>query len=393
MNLTPTGNQGAAGDAAETGSGGDNRSEVAPECALGTRKRRPGAATEAVSAASGPGRPRENPAKQALHGNPGSKVSPIKSESGRETIRAERVRATARQSRAPATLANYARAWRQYAAWCAHEGRVALDADPQGAAATVAEYLRDRADGGLKWNTLGLDLAGITFRYQDAGLPRPSQHPGLKRFTEGLRRELGRATESKAPVTDAELRAMLATLPATIHGARDRALLLVGFVGAFRRSELVALDVEDVIEERQGLVITLRRSKSDQEGLGQRKAIPYGADATTCPVRALRAWLDAAAIIEGPVFRALDRHGNVSVVRTDGLTVARVVKRTALAAGLDAERFSGHSLRLGFVTTAAQRGCSERAIANQTGHRSMTVLRGYIRRATVFEENAAVAVL
>ncbi len=338
----------------------------------------------------GSGRPRENPMKQALHGDPGSKVSPIKSESGRETIRAERVRATARQSRAPATLANYARAWREYAAWCAHEGRDALDADPEGAAATVAEYLRDRVDGGLKWNTLGLDLAGITFRHQDAGLLRPSQHPGLKRFAEGLRRELGRATESKAPITDAELRAMLATLPATIHGVRDRALLLVGFVGAFRRSELVALDVEDVVEERQGLVITVRRSKTDQESVGALKAIPFGAG-DHCPVRALRAWLEAVAITTGPLFRSIDRHGNVSAARIDGLTVARVVKRTALAAGLEAERFSGHSLRLGFVTAAAQRGCSERAIANQTGHRSMPVLRGYIRRAHVFDQSAATA--
>lgn len=308
----------------------------------------------------------------------------------KQGTRAERVRETARRSRAPATLANYARVWRQFEAWCAAEARTALDPDPEAAAGTVAEYLRDRADQGARWPTVGLDLAGIAFRYRDAGLPSPSQHPGVKHFVEGLRRELGRAAPSRAAITEAELKAMLATLPATIHGARDRALLLVGFVGAFRRSELVALDVEDVVEERHGLVISVRRSKTDQDGGGQLKAIPFGAG-DACPVRALRAWLEAAAITDGPLFRAIDRHGNVRPGRTDGLTVARVVKRATRAAGLEAERFSGHSLRLGFVTTAAQRGSSERAIANQTGHRSMPVLRGYIRRATVFEENAAVA--
>ncbi len=310
----------------------------------------------------------------------------------KDGTRAERVRETARRSRAPATLANYARAWGGFAAWCAREGRVALDAAPDAAAATVAEYLRDRADEGLRWPTVGLDLAAIAFGYRDAGLPPPSQHNGVKRFTEGLRRELGRATASKAPVTEAELRAMVAALPATIQGIRDRAILLVGFVGAFRRSELVGLDVEDVAEHQAGLVITARRSKTDQEARGFEKAIPLGATPDLCPVRALKAWLEAARITSGPLLRSIDRHGNVAPDRISGLTVARVVKRVATAAGLDAERFSGHSLRLGFVTTAAQRGCSERSIANQTGHRSMPVLRSYIRRATVFEENAAVAV-
>jgi len=215
----------------------------------------------------------------------------------------------------------------------------------------------------------------------------------VKRFTAGLRRELDRPARQKAPITEAELKAMLATLPATLVGVRDRALLLVGFVGAFRRSELVALDVESVANDPAGATISLDRSITHQESTGFAKALPFGATPETCPVRALRAWLEAASITEGPLFRSVDRHGNVKADRTDGLTVARVVKRAALAAGLDAERSSGHSLRLGFATTAARRGCSERSIANQTGHRSMLVLRGYIRRANVFEDNAAMNLL
>lgn len=364
------------------------------KCAPGTGPKRESAPEEPPGTRKVRGGARDVPPKTPQKPGVGVQTSIYKKNDSSDLLadRAARVRATARRSRADATLANYARAWRTFAAWCAHEGRVALDPDPERAAASVAEYLRDRADAGMKWPTCGLDLAGIGFRYADAGLPRPSQHPGLKRFVEGLRREVGRATASKAPVTDAELKAMLATLPPTIRGVRDRALLLVGFVGAFRRSELVGLDVDDVAEDPQGLVITVRRSKTDQEAVGQLKAIPYSADAAACPMRALRAWLEAAEIAEGPLFRAIDRHGNVKLSRTDGLTVARVVKRAALAEGLEPARVSGHSLRAGFVTAAAQRGASERAIANQTGHRSMLMLRSYIRRANAFEENAATAV-
>jgi len=212
-------------------------------------------------------------------------------------------------------------------------------------------------------------------------------------FTAGLRRELGRPARQKAPVTEAELKAMLTALPATLVGIRDRALLLIGVVGAFRRSDLVASPSNPLQTTPAGATISLERSKTAQESTGFAKAIPFVATAETFPVRALRAWLEAAGITSGPLFRSVDRHGNVRAVRADGLTVATVVKRAALAAGLDAERFSGHSLRLGFVTTAASRNCSERSIANQTGHRSMLVLRGYIRRANVFEKNAVTTVI
>jgi integrase len=137
------------------------------------------------------------------------------------------------------------------------------------------------------------------------------------------------------------------------------------------------------------LRVTIRRSKTDQEASGRQIALPYGSDPQTCPVTALRAWLEHAGITRGAIFRGVDRHGNVSTKRLSDRAVADVVKRAARGAGLDPEEFSGHSLRAGFATTAAAAGANERQIANQTGHTSMEVLRGYIRHGSLFTDNAA----
>jgi integrase len=173
---------------------------------------------------------------------------------------------------------------------------------------------------------------------------------------------------------------------------RDRALLLLGFAGAFRRSELVSLDVEDLEFSRAGLVVRLRRSKTDQEGQGRRIGVPRGQRAETCPLMALQAFLKAASIESGPLFRGVNRHGQLLQGRLSDRAVALVVKRRVEAVGLDPERFAGHSLRAGLATSAAAAGASERAIAKQTGHKSMAVLRRYIRDGDLFRDNAAAAV-
>jgi integrase len=172
-------------------------------------------------------------------------------------------------------------------------------------------------------------------------------------------------------------------------GLRDRALILLGFAGAFRRAELVALDVTDLQFSRDGLTVTLRRSKTDQEGQGRKIGIPYGANPETCPVRTLQAWLEEAAIAEGPVFRSLSRHGKVRPGRLSSVDVARVVKKLANRAGLDPAKYAGHSLRAGHATSAAASGASERSIMNQTGHRSVQMVRRYIREGSLFRENSA----
>jgi integrase len=184
---------------------------------------------------------------------------------------------------------------------------------------------------------------------------------------------------------------MVHELPANrLIGKRDRALLLVGFAGAFRRSELVGLDVGDLSwQEGQGVIVTLRRSKTDQEGQGQKVGIPFGQGEETCPVRALREWLAAAQISEGPVFRAVDRHGNVSSRGMCGRSVARVVQRSIGHTGKDARKFGGHSLRSGLATSAAMAGKSMNAIMGQTRHKSEAMVRLYIREGSLFRDNAA----
>jgi integrase len=176
-----------------------------------------------------------------------------------------------------------------------------------------------------------------------------------------------------------------------VIGTRDRALLLVGFAGAFRPSELVALDMADLQFTGDGLVITLRRSKVDQEGEGRKLGIPYGTNPDTCPVRSLKAWLEAGGIESGPVFCSITRHGKIGA-RLSSYAVALVVEQYAGALGLDAATYAGHSLRAGLATSAAIAGASERAIMNQTGHRSAAMVRRYIRDGNLFRENTAARV-
>jgi Phage integrase family len=202
----------------------------------------------------------------------------------------------------------------------------------------------------------------------------------------GIRRAKGTAPETKAPTLTDDIRAMCAKLPEGLLGVRDRALLLLGFAGAFRRSELVSLDVSDLELNSQGLVVMLRRSKTDQEGAGRKIGIPYGSTYWTCPVRSLQAWLEESGIVEGPLFRCVNRHGKIQPGRLSGFAVSLIVKRYAAAAGLDVTKSSGHSLRAGFATSAAIGGASERAIMNQTGHRSTAHGPPLHRDADLFRE-------
>lgn len=203
----------------------------------------------------------------------------------------------------------------------------------------------------------------------------------------GIRRRLGAAPAQKAPVLVADLRAMVTALPDTVIGRRDRALVLVGWCGAFRRSELAALEVGDLAFDDRGLVVTLRKSKTDQEGLGRKVPVPYGRSADTCPVRALRAWLEAAGITSGRVFRRVDR-GRVGASLT-AHGVARVVKKLAGRVGLNVSDFSGHSLRAGLVTSAALAGVVHQRISKVTGHRNGYGVSLYVRPANDDVEHAA----
>lgn len=301
----------------------------------------------------------------------------------------ERAKEYARQAKAENTLRAYRSDWAHFEEWCSRQGLAPLPAAP----ATVALYITALAEAGRTVSTIRRRLASISAVHQAAGHQSPTQDMQVKTIWAGIRRAKGTAQRQVAPVVTEHLRAIVGALQLdTLAGLRDRALLLVGFIGAFRRSELVGLNVEDLTPTAEGFVVTLRRSKTDQEGEGETKAIPYGANAETCPARALRAWLDAAGITSGPVFRAVNRHGQVSAGRLSDRAVALIVKRSVEAVGLDASRFSGHSLRAGFATAAARAGASERDIARVTHHKSDRVLRRYIRDAQVFDNAALSAV-
>jgi len=203
----------------------------------------------------------------------------------------------------------------------------------------------------------------------------------------------GTAQIGKRPILTEDLRQLVKCLPNNLAGRRDRALLLVGFAGGFRRSELVGLSLNDLTFTGGGLIVLLRRSKTDQEAQGREVGIPFGSTPATCPVRALRAWLaDLEPEGAGPLFRPVNRHGHLLARRVTDRAVALVVKKWARAAGLETADLAGHSLRSGLATSAAAAGVSERAIMAQTGHRSLTTLRKYIRSGSLFLENAAAKV-
>lgn len=287
-------------------------------------------------------------------------------------------------SKAENTLRGYKSDWCDFCGWCESAGVCPLPAAPE----TAAAYIAERA-GHLKPGSIQRRLNAIAEAHKAAGLDSPT-HAGIVRNTlKGIKRTPGTAPTQKAPVLTVDIRAMVAAADAGLIGSRDRALILLGFAGAFRRSELVGLDVEDCPFSRDGLTVMLRRSKTDQEGAGRKVGIPFGSDPSTCPVRNVQDWLEQAMIIGGPLFRPINRHGQVQPGRLSGIDVARVVKKLAQRAGLDAAQYAGHSLRAGHATAAAIGGASERSIMHQTGHRSVQMVRRYIRDANLFRENSA----
>jgi integrase len=290
-------------------------------------------------------------------------------------------------SRAKNTTRVYRTGWAQFTAWCDEHGVTSLPAGAE----TVALYVADLAKA-AKPATIDLRLAAISAAHRAAGYDTPTKEEAVRLVRRGVRRTLGTAQRQVRPVTVPDLRAMLQGLGTDPAGCRDRALLLLGFAGALRRSELVSLDVTDITESSDGLTVRLRRSKTDQEGAGRAIGIPYGSNPVTCPVRAWRAWLEVSGITEGHAFCPVDRHGHLGTTRLSGNAVALVLKRHASRAGFDPGEVAGHSLRAGLATSAAAARVPERVIADQTGHRGTAMLRRYIREGSLFRENTASAV-
>jgi integrase len=255
----------------------------------------------------------------------------------------------------------------------------------------LAAYLAARADT-LAVATLVRHLASISKAHEARGLPNPTRAELVRATMRGIKRTRGCGQREAKPLLRDDLLLVLDAMGEGLKDIRDRALLLIGFAGALRRSELVGLDIGDIEHVRQGIVLTLRRSKTDQDGQGCKIGIPFGRT-RWCPVAALDTWLAASGVAEGAIFRPVDRHGRIQRARLSGEAVLFVVRERVAAGGLDPTQYSGHSLRAGLATSAAQAGMPTWRIRAQTRHASDIMLARYIRTGELFTDNAAGALL
>lgn len=292
------------------------------------------------------------------------------------------VRAYIAAEKSDNTRRAYKADWADFGAWCAGVDLIALPAEP----ATVARYLAQLADGGKKASTIQRRVAAIRAVHKAAGHEPPTNAEGVKATMRGIRRAKGSKPTRKAPATAELLHQVLGHLKPGLQGLRDRAVLLICFAAALRRSELVDLKVNNVQRRPRGIVLEIEGSKTDQEGRGELIPVPNGRELR--PVSALDAWLEAAGITDGPLFREVDRHGRVGANAICDRTVARIIQRTCKAAGLDPRLFGGHSMRAGFVTSALDRQVDPFKIMGISRHVKVDTLKIYDRRETGFDDAA-----
>ncbi len=297
----------------------------------------------------------------------------------------EAAKAYAAASRAPGTRRAYAADWRGFLAWCGERGAAPLPADPR----LVAVFLAGEAARGCAPATVGRRLAAIGHAHLQRGHLPPRRAEGAAALLEvmaGICRSHGRPPRRKQAADADVLRDLLRATPGDdLRSVHDRALLAIGMAGAFRRSELVALQVGQLTREARGLCVRFGQTKADQEGRGEEIAIPEGRRIR--PVQLLEAWLAQRAITGGAVFRRL-RGGLATSDPMSDRAVARVVQARAAAAGYDPGRFAGHSLRAGFITAGARAGASVFKLKEVSRHRSTDVLASYVRDAHIFEDHA-----
>ena len=303
----------------------------------------------------------------------------------------ERVRQLLRAAVAPETRRAYASRLKRFFTWCQAEGvSTAFPTSPE----VLAAYVASLADSGAAPATIEQILAAIAAAHRAEGIPSPTETLLVKKTLRGYRREHGAAPKKKDAATVEVVRMLLAATARddSPKSIRDAAIISLGFAGAFRRSELSALDIKDlkwtVRSSEEILILDVRRSKTDQEAQGMQKAIFPGRDEAASPTALLKRWLSLVEPQEGPLFRRVLKSGQVTDERLSAQSMRLVVLQAASVAGLSLN-LSAHSLRIGFVTTAIRQGKTERSIMNQTGHRSVQTLREYFRREDALEDNAA----
>jgi site-specific recombinase XerD len=303
-----------------------------------------------------------------------------------------RLQEYAEQAWADNTVRAYNSDWEHFTSWCALHGRDPLPASIE----TVGLYLGVIAPE-FSLATIERRLSSISAAHREHGHPNPATvaEGPLMRIWRGIVREKTRRQDKAEPLMAKDLRLIVQNLPRdpekgalTIASLRDRAILLIGWAGALRRSELVGLTTDDAqFVAGDGLNIFIRKSKSDQEGRGLVKGIPYGDHVETCPVTALRTWLQAADIESGPLFRRFYRGGSIGKKALTAQYVSVILKEHAERVGLSADEYSAHSLRSGFITQAIRAGKPERRVKEHSGHSSWETFNGYVKQAATFEGN------
>lgn len=277
------------------------------------------------------------------------------------------------------TRRNYLAAWQDFKDYCADHDLSYLPANPS----DLVSYLDFCFKGGLKVSTLNIRLASISMAHRLNKLPDPTKDESVAMVMAGIKRTIGVRPKQKAALIRDGLEKIVSVIPDTLAGIRDKAILLTTWASASRRNEIAQLNIEDLKFTQQGVTLLIRWSKTDQEGVGEEKPIPYLTKESICPVRALRKWLADANITKGPVFRKIDRWGKVSKNRLHPQVIALLVKKYTSAIGLDSKEYSGHSLRAGLITQAALDEVDVLGIQKVTHHKSLDTLIKYERSAGV----------
>lgn len=290
-------------------------------------------------------------------------------------------------AKAPHTIDAYESDWNDFVDWCTYKKASYYPASPE----TISNYINDLADY-AKANTISRRISAISENFNAAGLAEnPCTSPLVKQALRGIRRLKGTYQQGKTPVLLEDLIDIIEGMPKwdipPIVQIRDKAILLIGFMGAFRRSEISALRLENISFSPKGMEIFIANSKADQEGQGAVVAIPYIDDERLCAVLAVRKWLQVSQITSGPLFRGFTKSMSLRKTALSDKSIADIVKKYMALIGLDPSMYGAHSLRHGFATTAAAYGVEERNIMRQTRHHSVNMVRRYINEANKFVDN------
>ena len=291
-------------------------------------------------------------------------------------------------SKAINTVRAYKSDFNDFGLFCAQNGFKSLPSEPK----IVSLYLTHLSTKDIKMSTLKRRLVSIGVMHKLKGHYLDTKHPSIIENIMGIKRRKGSIQKGKKPLLINSLKIVINVIDEQkiegIKKLRDRSIILIGFSGGFRRNELVSLDYEDLDFVQEGLKINLRKSKTDQFGEGAIKALPYFKNSQYCPVVSLRNWLDVTKINSGALFRRFSKGSRLTEKRLTDQTVALLIKEYLQLAGIDNKNYSGHSLRSGFATSAAESGADERSIMTMTGHKSSEMVRRYIKEANLFKNNA-----